>query len=400
MNETFIDIYNNKSRFKLGVVILALLLGAASLYYTDILLSRLAEREKKLIQLYAQAVEAAVNPEVDDDLTFLMQGIITANTSVPVILTKGDSILSYRNIDIPDNASPERIDRLLKKELLLMKEQYNPIVINLGGGMKNFIYYRDSDLLYQLRYYPYVQLTVVTIFGFLTYLAFSYSRRAEQNRIWVGLAKETAHQLGTPISSLMAWVNYMRLGEEGDVSLEEMAMEMEKDVKRLEMVAARFSSIGSEPVIKEEDIYFVLLGITNYLQRRISDKIAINIKNQLPRQKMAFINRHLFEWVIENLCKNAVDAIGAKGVQTGKIDIVLKEEIDNKVAIDISDTGKGMTKQLINKVFHPGFTTKKRGWGLGLTLAKRIIENYHKGKIFIKHSEVDKGTTFRILLNT
>ncbi|NJO02003.1 MAG: histidine kinase [Bacteroidia bacterium] len=387
------DIYTNKSRFKVGFVSIALMIAGISLIYTNLLVGQLAQREEKLIDLYAQALKFAGESELDDEVLFYVQEVIGANKSIPVILVNDDKIKDYLNIHIPRNTSKRREQIILDRELRRMEEQREPIVVNQPElGIKEYVYYRDSDLLYQLRYFPYVQLTVITIFGFLTYLAFNYSKRAENNRLWVGLAKETAHQLGTPISSLMAWVDYLRL--EPSLKEDSVVLELEKDVRRLEMITARFSSIGSAPTLKSEDIYFLILGITNYLQRRISSKVHIRISNELPRGKSAMVNRYLFEWVIENICKNAVDAMNANG----EVNILLKETPEGDVVIDISDTGKGMTKSQMKKVFNPGYTTKKRGWGLGLTLAKRIVENYHRGKLFVKSSEVGRGTTFRILL--
>lgn len=387
------DIYQNKSRLKIGFVIAALLLGAASLVYTTLLVNSLAKRERKTIDLFAKAQRFVANVDSGDDLTFLLQEIIQGNESIPVILVRGEKVVNHRNISIPEDASEERKNRILNRELALMKEEYAPIEITVAGDTtKNLIYYRNSDVLYQLRYYPYIQIVVLFIFGFLTYLSFSFSRRAEQNRVWVGLAKETAHQLGTPISSLMAWIDYMRVDE--DFDRKDMILELDKDVKRLERVVARFSNIGSEPTLHEEDIYFVVLGIVNYLKRRISTKVELTITNHLPKDKKIHINRYLFEWVIENLSNNAVDAMNSKG----KLAIQLSEMPEGDVQIDVADTGKGMTSTQISKVFRPGFTTKKRGWGLGLTLTKRIIENYHKGKIFVAHSEPGAGTTFRIIL--
>ncbi len=387
------DIYHNRSRFKAGFVIVALVIAGASLLYTNYLVQELAEREEKLIDLYAQALRFAVESELDDEVSFYVQEVISANKSIPVIQVQDQEIKDFVNIRIPDRYSEQRKGRVLKRELNMMKEQHAPILVDYADlGFKQYVYYRDSDLLYQLRYFPYVQLTVISIFGFLTYLAFNYSKRAEQNRVWVGLAKETAHQLGTPISSLMAWIDYMRL--DPPMKDDDMVVELEKDVRRLQMITARFSSIGSEPTLKREDVYFLVLGITNYLQRRISTKVKWDIKSNLPRGKSALLNRYLFEWVIENICKNAVDAMNARG----EIKIRLDEIPEGDIIIDIIDNGKGMSKSQIKKVFNPGFTTKKRGWGLGLTLAKRIVENYHKGKLSIKHSEPGKGTTFRILL--
>lgn len=390
------DIYKNKSQFKLGFVVIALMIAGVSLYYTSILVGKLAQRERRLIDLYAKAIEFAVESDLDDEQTFLIQDVIGTNESVPVILMQDNKIVDFKNINIPKNAGKQRKERILQYELGLMKEQHAPIVIDLfESKQKQYVYYRDSDILSQLRFYPFVQISIILIFGFLTYLAFSYSKRAEQNRVWVGLAKETAHQLGTPISSLMAWIDYLKL--EPTLKEQNILMELEKDVKRLEMVTARFSSIGSAPTLKSEDIYFIILGITNYLQRRISTKVKWDIKSELPRGTPTLLNRYLFEWVIENICKNAVDAMGG----IGELKIRLKEapEGDN-IFIDISDTGKGMNKAQIRQVFNPGFTTKKRGWGLGLTLAKRIVEDYHKGKLIIKSTEIDKGTTFRIILKS
>jgi signal transduction histidine kinase len=229
------------------------------------------------------------------------------------------------------------------------------------------------------------------VFGLAAYLFFDASRKSEQNRVWVGLAKETAHQLGTPLSSLTAWVEFFKTDPTYDA---EIVKELEKDVQRLDVITTRFSNIGSVPVLKDEDIVETIETFMSYLQKRISTKVSFTLDNQLEATKTLKINRYLFEWVIENICKNAVDAM--EGV--GALKVVLKESKNNQIAIDISDTGKGISKKNLSKVFNPGFSTKKRGWGLGLTLAKRIIENYHNGKLIVKNSEVNKGTTFRILL--
>lgn len=392
-NRPRFNIYNNRSRFKVGFVTVALLITTISLVYTNYLVSQLAEREEKLIDLYAQALKFAVESDIDEDVLFYVQEVISANKSIPVILVQNNEIKDYLNIGIPKRASEAWKRSVLERELKTMKSQHPPIRVHYAElGVKEDIYYRDSNLLYRLRYFPIIQLSVIFIFGFLTYLAFDYSRRAEQNRVWVGLAKETAHQLGTPISSLMAWVDYLR--HEPALKDDNIVIEIEKDIRRLEMITTRFSSIGSEPTLKSEDIYFIILGITNYLRRRISTKVLIEVKNELPRGKCVMLNRHLFEWVIENICKNAVDAMSAQG----EIKIRLLEAPEEGILIDITDNGKGMTKSQIKQAFKPGFTTKKRGWGLGLTLARRIVEDYHKGKLFIKESEPGKGTTFRIVL--
>lgn len=259
------------------------------------------------------------------------------------------------------------------------------------GFQKEYIYYGNSKLLKLLRYYPLSQLLVVLIIGFLGYIFFSYSRRAEQNRVWVGLAKETAHQLGTPLSSLTAWVEILR--NEPSIN-PEIVVELSKDIQRLETITTRFSNIGSMPILKEEDLEELISSFISYLKIRISTKVHIEIKSALIANQVANVNKYLFEWVIENICKNAVDAMGG----TGDMLIYLHEGKNNQIYIDISDTGKGIPTSNLSKVFAPGFSTKKRGWGLGLTLAKRIIENYHEGKLNIKSSELNKGTTFRISL--
>jgi len=254
------------------------------------------------------------------------------------------------------------------------------------------LYYKNSNLLTQLTFYPFVQLSVIALFAFIAYLAFNYSRVAEQNRVWVGLAKETAHQLGTPISSLMAWVEYLK--SEGQFSNSPIIEELNKDIHKLVLITERFSSIGSVPVLTEHNVKDVVERVVNYLRPRISRKVDINLTS-MYNDTIASMHPPLFEWVIENIIKNAVDAMGGEG----NIKINIIEGSDWKVFIDISDNGKGITPSKLKQVFNPGFTTKKRGWGLGLALAKRIVDVYHAGKVFVKSSEVNKGTTFRIVLN-
>jgi len=391
------NIYADRSKYKIIIVLVSLLIGSGSVYYTNTIVTGLAQREREQIKLFANGLQFLVNEENDESITFFFQEVIRANDIFPVILLDNEgNIVSSRNIPIPEGISEKRRDEILMKELKVMEKEHLPVVVNVSSKATNYVYYRNSDLLSQLRYYPYVQLTVIAVFAFLAYLAFSYSRRAEQNQVWVGLAKETAHQLGTPLSSLMAWIEYFKTDPK--FADDEVIPELEKDVERLEMVTARFSNIGSVPVMRQENVYEVLQHITGYLQRRISSKIKIKITRKDDIEPVVSINKHLFEWVIENICKNAVDAMSSTGA-AGEINIVLQLIPGNKVVIDITDTGKGMSKSNMSRVFEPGFSTKKRGWGLGLTLAKRIIENYHKGKIFVKQSEIGKGTTFRIILN-
>lgn len=275
-----------------------------------------------------------------------------------------------------------------------MGQSHEPIPVKLDEGKTGYIYYSSSKLLRQLRYYPYIQLSGLFILFFLAYLAFSSTRNAEQNKVWVGLAKETAHQLGTPISSLIAWIEYFRSDPNFDHSI---ADEMEKDVNRLEMITNRFSNIGSAPTLKAENITQVVYEFITYLEKRVSTKVKFTIINHIPEGQQAIINKNLFEWVIENICKNAVDAMGGVGhIQITMQPAARKDEL----IFDIKDSGKGISPAILRKLFNPGFSTKKRGWGLGLTLAKRIIEDYHGGRIFVKDTEPGKGTTFRIIIAT
>lgn len=391
-----INIYQNKSTLKYIILVISLLIGGASIYYTNLLVDDLKKREQELIQLYANTLEYVTNENNSENLVFIYQEIIVQNNSIPVISTDslGNPLVS-KNIDFPKKASEQEKQAILRKELEIMKEEHDPIKITTRVSTDEiyYIYYRNSKLLTQLKYYPYVQLSVIAVFAILAYLAFSYSKTAEQNRVWVGLAKETAHQLGTPLSSLMAWIEYFKADPRFQDT--DIAGELDKDIRKLEMITSRFSNIGSVPVLKEENMKEVIHSTISYLQPRISTKVKIAIDAVAPDTR-AMINKPLFDWVIENLCKNAVDAM--KG--SGAINIKIIKSREGKVYVDIADNGKGMTKSQVKKVFQPGFTTKKRGWGLGLTLVKRIIENYHKGKIFVKSSAIDQGTTFRIVLRT
>jgi len=389
-----LPIYSQKSRIKLLILIVALVIGATTVIYTNILVRKLAQREEQLIDLYAKGLRYMINSKTDDNLVFIQEQIITVNKYVPVILTDAnEKVESYSNLNLPPNIPENRKQKLLRAEIEEMKSQHNPIVVPYGENSKSYIFYKDSALLAQLRYYPYVQLTVMACFFLMAYFAFSYSRKAEQNRVWVGLAKETAHQLGTPLSSLMAWYEYLKASPKFDN--EPVVEELGKDVRRLEIITERFSNIGSVPALKDENILRVTENAIAYLQNRVSKKVAFSIKAEFPADTPAKVNIPLFEWVIENICKNAIDAMEGKG----NIDLTLSFAGKNNIAIDIKDNGKGIPKSKVNDVFLPGYTTKKRGWGLGLALAKRIIENYHEGRLFVKWSEVGKGTTFRLLLN-
>ncbi|SNR73676.1 MULTISPECIES: ATP-binding protein [Hymenobacter] len=390
-----LPIYDQKSRIKLVIVAGALLIAAATVIYTNILVQRLSEREQQQIDLYAKTQRYIINTEEESDNSFLMDEIIKANTTIPVIFTDADAnIIDAKNVSIPKGLSEQAAIAFLRREIAVMKQQHPPIVVEIGAGLRNFIYYKESALLTQLRYYPLVQLAVIGCLAIIAYFTFSYSRRAEQNRVWVGLAKETAHQLGTPLSSLVGWQAYLRESER--FRDEPIVEELGKDIRRLEIITERFSNIGSVPVLKDENILRVTQNAISYLQSRVSRKVTFEVKTDLPTDTPAQVNIPLFDWVIENICKNAVDAMDGRG----SITLHLRRPIRNKsqIAIDITDTGKGIPKSKIERVFLPGYTTKKRGWGLGLALAKRIIENYHRGKLFVKWSEVGRGTTFRVIL--
>ncbi|MGI9545366.1 MAG: sensor histidine kinase [Cyclobacteriaceae bacterium] len=397
LKEVGFDIFENRYRINYLILALAVLIGLGSIYYTNLIVDQLKERERNQVTLYANTLEYITNDDQSERLNLITQEIIVTNTRIPVILTDADrKPINFRNIKV-DSSNLGNVHQVLNDELQDMSETYDPIVIALrepSGEIYayNYIYYENSFLLTQLQYYPYVQLSVIAIFVLLAYLAFSYSKAAEQNQVWVGLAKETAHQLGTPLSSLMAWIEYFKADPQ--LADKEITQELNKDIKKLEMITNRFSSIGSVPVLHRENICEVIKNSISYLQTRISTKVKIHLYEE-EENIQASINKPLFDWVIENICKNAVDAMSGAGI----IDISINKSQDGKVAIDIADNGKGIPKNLINRVFRPGFTTKKRGWGLGLTLVKRIVENYHRGRIFVKSSEIDQGTTFRIVLN-
>ena len=388
------DFYRDNTNLKWIILAVSIILSTASIYFTDVLVSKLKERERNQVKLFAKALEYTIN-ENDNDIVFITEEIINKNNSIPTILVYKDEIVSYNNIDTDSLWSDKKKNEHLHSQLAEMKKTYPPIEILLKDPKtqevfgRQYVYYRNSFLLKQLTIYPYIQVLVLAVFGFISYLAFSYSKTAEQNRVWVGLAKETAHQLGTPLSSLMAWVEMLR--DDPQISNKGIVDELDKDIRKLQVVTERFSSIGSTPVLKSENIYQLVNRVVGYLQPRISSKIKMEVYT-LSENIQAMVHPPLFEWVLENLCKNAVDAMGSSGTIVVKI----MRGNDHKVFIDVSDTGKGIPKTLIKNVFKAGFTTKKRGWGLGLTLAKRIIELYHEGKIFVKDSQENSGTTFRI----
>ncbi len=325
-----------------------------------------------------------------DDLTkSFLDEIVNNNLSSPVIIvdsTKKKVIAYGGSIDSSIVNNPS----LLAKELREMQNSKQPIIVELPNKGKNYIYYSDSPTLVRLKYFPIVFLGVIGLFLIISYILFSYSRKSEQNKVWAGMAKETAHQLGTPISSLMGWVEVMKM----NYPKEEAFVEMDKDIERLKLVSERFSKIGSIPVLKENNIIAIMSGVADYMQHRAPKKIKIILLNDPKEKLIVRLNKHLIIWVFENLIKNAVDAIGA---ESGKIELYA-EQTDKNIIIDIIDTGKGIPITQQKTIFNPGYSTKSRGWGLGLSLSKRIVEEYHKGKIFVKNSTVGQGTTFRIIL--
>jgi signal transduction histidine kinase len=381
-----VKIFGHKTFWKLFLLLIAVLIGMGSLIYTESLVSKLKVEERKNVQLWAEATKLISLPDTTQNVEFLST-IIENNNTVPVILTdESDSIISARNFDVHKSGDY----RYIKNQLEKIKERNKPIVNNLEKGHYNLIYYKDSIILTLLIYYPYIQLGIIIFFILVSYLAFRSSRKAEQNQVWVGMSKETAHQLGTPTSSLAGWIEILEQKHPGISITKELAL----DVQRLEKVTERFSRIGSKPVITSDNIIGIISRTVDYLKLRTSSKVKI-ITDYNPDEKVVVpVNAALFEWVIENVFKNAVDSMEGIGEITVRI-----TETERHALIDISDTGKGIPKSAFKKIFNPGFTTKQRGWGLGLSLAKRIIEEYHNGKIFVRHSEVGKGSCIRIVMN-
>ncbi len=369
---------------KLIFIVVGATIIVVSTLFTNRLAQSLSKEEQKKIELWAEATRQFVLADESANIDFYLQ-IIEENTTIPVIVVdENDKKLHSRNVVEPKN----NIEEFYAHKINELKLEHEAIVVDLGD-IKQYIYYDDSLLLKQLYYFPFIQFGVIVIFLLISFLAFSSTKNAEQNRVWVGLSKETAHQLGTPISSLLAWVEMLKLRYADDTLL----VEMSKDVSRLQIIAERFSKIGSSPDLQLVSLNDTLANAVQYMSNRSSQKVLI--QTHFPNDFAVFVNMNvpLFEWVIENLCKNAIDAMDGMG----RIDLFVAVT-ERFVQIDVQDTGKGIERAKFKTVFLPGFTTKKRGWGLGLSLAKRIIESYHNGKIFVKQSEINKGTTFRIEL--
>jgi len=377
-------LYEISQRLKLIFILIAIAIVLVSTLFTSSLAKALAAEEQKKVEIWAEAIHQSILDQGNTNIDLIMK-IIAGNTTIPIIMTDADNnVISSLNITVPKTGVKE----FYAKEIARFKSNRPGIQIKLDKTVQ-FLYYDDSLIIKQLYYFPYIQLGVIFVFLLVAFFAFSGTKKAEQNQVWVGLSKETAHQLGTPISSLLAWVDLLKMRHQED----KLIGEMEKDVNRLRIIAERFSKIGSKPDLQIVSLNETLLNSVQYMTNRSSQKVAINC--HLPEDEHLFIklNVPLFEWVIENLCKNAIDAMDG----IGRIDIIVIAKAE-EVYIDVKDTGKGMDKRKFKVIFTPGFTTKKRGWGLGLSLAKRIIEEYHGGKIFVKQSELNLGTVFRIIL--
>lgn len=381
--------YQLKKIFKVLLLTFAFLIGFFSLWYTNGLVNKLELRERAKIATWADATRLIASPKFDGDVNFLFK-IIEANTTIPVILTDENGIVKgSRNLD----STGYNGNNFMRDKIKTMELENEPIEIEYIAGQNIKIFYENSELLNQLRIYPYFQLGIIALFLMISYFAFSYSRRSEQNKVWAGMSKETAHQLGTPISSLIGWVDYLK---EGEYSVPQKILdEINHDLERLNLITERFSKIGSKPSLSIYSLHEVLSESTLYINSRTSNKVSIEIKDwdKLSGINVS-VNKPLFAWVIENLCKNAVDAMDGEG----EIWFEVFEDDSNYIFIDIHDTGKGIPVNKQKTIFKPGYTTKKRGWGLGLSLVKRIIENYHQGKIYVKSSEIGKGSHFRIEL--
>ena len=378
------SIYDARERLKYIFIFAAILIAIVSVVVSDILIKDLAREEREKIEVWAEATRVVTSEEPSLNMNLILK-IIQGNTTIPVLLCNDrDSVLTYKNIELPETGA----EAFLQEKLKEFKNKNVPIAVDMEDGTFQYLYYDDSTNLKRLLVYPYAQLSVMAVFILIAFLALASTKKAEQNKVWVGLSKETAHQLGTPISSLIAWIEYLKTKDVDAYLLGEM----DKDVKRLETIAERFSKIGSNPDPVPVNIFDSIRSALDYMGTRISSKVHIHL--ELPEHPvLVLMNGSLFAWVIENLTKNAVDAMEGQGEITYTL-----EEKGDKVRIDVTDTGRGILKSKFKTVFNPGYTTKKRGWGLGLSLVKRIVESYHGGKIYVRWSEMGKGTTFRIEL--
>lgn len=391
------------ARIKVALIVIAVLIALGTLVYTQNLVLSLQEREKETVELYAKSLQflADADDTGEGDYTFILDNVIQ-RINFPLMLTDPNdkvtlgSIGGVKNLEVDTTLSQGELEKFYFEKVQELKKEHNPIIVTFSDSLVLAkIYYGDSDLVRSLRYYPYLQIFFAVAFLLIAYLSFNYMKKTEQSNIWVGMSKETAHQLGTPISSLMGWNELLKLNYKNHDKVLDLTDEMMNDLTRLNKIANRFSKIGSQPELKQKNIYDVVYRVINYFQRRLPQTgkdVTIEIKGEseinIP------LNSELFEWVVENLIKNALDAIE---VSKGKIVFEILSGHRN-IEIEVTDNGKGIDLKRRKDIFRPGYSTKRRGWGLGLSLSKRIVEEYHKGKIFVKDSVINEGTTFKIIL--
>lgn len=367
------------------VVLLLVAVVVVSSLVTKHMVGQFAQEEQKKIQLWAEATRQFILADEDDNIDLLLQ-VMEGNTTIPVYMVDTNyQLLLSRNVQEPKH----NVEAFYASKINMLRATQEPIEVRVSDNVMQYIYYEDSTVLNWLSYFPYIQLIVMIALAGMAAIALIMSQRSEKNTLWVGLSKETAHQLGTPISSLNAWIELLKTQYPDDTFIPQM----DEDIRRLQMIAERFSKIGSQPTLEQHSILPVLQSAVEYMRARSSNKVIYTLNTPEAEAYQAQICVPLFEWVIENLCKNAIDSMEGKG----NITVEMKKD-NEKIVIDITDTGKGIDRRNFKKIFRPGYTSKKRGWGLGLSLAKRIIEDYHLGKLFVKQSQLGVGTTFRIIL--
>lgn len=387
---------------KILLLVIALIIAAGTLYYTQNLVNKLQKKEREIVELYAKGIEYIANSSnPNEDITFLFDNIIKP-IDFPLVLSDADDGVNMynrtdlRNIEIDSTLTEEEFNEFISEKIKEMDKQHSPIFVTYEDTLVlTKIHYGDSKHIEQLRYYPYIQIVIAALFIIIGYVGFSSIKRSEQSNIWVGMAKETAHQFGTPISSLMGWLEMLKIHYKDPDKVLDISEEITDDVEKLNKITYRFSKIGSKPELKSMVVYEDLKKVTDYFERRLPQTgKSVNLTIEGDKEVCAALNPELFDWVIENLIKNALDAIDTK---EGSIKIVV-ETVRKNVEIEISDSGKGIDLKRRKDVFRPGYSTKKRGWGLGLSLSKRIIEGYHGGKIFVKSSIQGEGTVFKVVL--
>ncbi len=391
------NLYRFKGNFKSFLFVLAVVLALGFVYYTQTLVNELQRQSEEFLKFRIKIFEQNINNETLQDLSFFFQEVIQ-QADYPIIYTDAENNPIYwRNVDVPQYINrpiPEDTLQYLKSLIAQFDSENQPVPISFQDQVLGYYHYGESPIIYKLRWLPYVEIVVVALFILIGYAGFSSIKKSEERYIWVGMAKETAHQLGTPLSSLIGWVEYLKASPD---RVEQILPELEKDVQRLKVITNRFSQIGSLPDLRPEDLHRIVKETIQYFQKRLprqNGRIVLNthLENDLP---FVMVNRDLFSWVLENLIKNALDALGENG---GEIAIVAGKINRQKIFVEVQDSGRGITSSDRKNIFKPGFSTKKRGWGLGLSLAKRIIEEYHGGKIFLKESHPGKGSVFRIEL--